>query len=166
MSPAAKLIKEARRAAGLTQAELARRACTSQSAVAAYEAATKVPTTDTLDRLLRAAGVSLGIVPTSGPQRSASGLRELLRRHRNEILEVAANNGATNVRVFGSLARGEEQEGSDVDLLVDMDPGSSLLDQVRLRRALNELLGVEVDVVTSGGLLDRDAAILRKATPV
>lgn len=166
MSSAPKLIKDARRAAGLTQAELARRARTSQSAIAAYEAAAKVPTTDTLDRLLRAAGVGIGIVPLPTAQRNASDLRELLRRRRNEILEVAAKNGATNVRVFGSVARGEEQEGSDVDLLVDMDLGSSLLGQVRLRRALNELLGVEVDVVASGGLLDRDAAILREAAPL
>lgn len=96
----------------------------------------------------------------------AADLRKLLRDHRDEILELAASHGATNIRVFGSVARGEESHESDLDLLVDLDPGCSLLDQVRLRRALGELLGVEVDVVTSRGLLDRDAAILKEATPV
>lgn len=73
---------------------------------------------------------------------------------------------ATNVRVFGSVARGEEGPTSDLDLLVDMRPGYSLLHQVRLRRDLKKLLGVEVDVVTSGGLLDRDIEILAEAIPV
>lgn len=73
---------------------------------------------------------------------------------------------ATNVRVFGSVARGEERPTSDLDLLVDMRPGYSLLHQVRLRRDLKKLLGVEVDVVTSGGLLDRDIEILAEAIPV
>jgi predicted nucleotidyltransferase len=69
--------------------------------------------------------------------------------------------------VFGSVARGEETEASDVDLLVDTDPGRSLLDQVRLRRELGELLGVDVDVVTTGGLLERDGnTILGEAVPL
>jgi predicted nucleotidyltransferase len=166
MSVAAKLIREARQAAGLTQAELARRSRTSQSAVAAYESAAKVPTAGTLDRLLHAAGAKIGTLPLRPKGLRRAGLRKLLHDHRDEILEVAAKNGATNVRVFGSIARGEEGYGSDVDLLVDMDPGCSLLDQVRVRRALAKLLGVEVDVVTSGGLLDRDAGILEEATPI
>lgn len=166
MGVAAKLIREARRAAGLTQGQLARRSRTSQPAVAAYESAAKVPTAETLDRLLRAAGVRITTLPLSQSDQRTAGLRKLLRDRRSEILEVTARNGASNVRVFGSVARGDEGEGSDVDLLVDMEPGRSLLDQVRLRRALNELLGVEVDVVTSGGLLDRDEDILREATPL
>lgn len=166
MSVAAKLIKDARRSAGLTQGQLAHRSRTSQSAVAAYESSAKVPTAKTLDRLLRAAGVTIVTQPLPREGRGPAVLQELLRDHRVEILELAARNGATNVRVFGSIARGEEHQGSDVDLLVDLDPGRSLLDQVRLRRALTSLLGVEVDVVASGGLLERDAAILKEAIPV
>lgn len=166
MSVAARLIREARQAAGLTQGELARRSFTSQSAVAAYESAAKVPTAETLDRLLRSAGVTIETRPLPRGGRRNATLQELLRERRDEILEVAAKNGAANVRVFGSVARGEEQHGSDVDLLVDMDPGCSLLDQVRLRRALIGLLGVEIDIVTSGGLLERDAGILKEAIPV
>lgn len=165
MSIAAKLIREARRAVGMSQDELARRSQTSQSAVAAYESAAKVPTAATLDRLLRAAGVGIGTYPLPRSRRSGS-VRKLLQDHREEIVETAGRHGARNVRVFGSLARGEERQGSDIDLLVDMDRGYSLLDHVRLRRALNELLGVEVDVITTGGLLERDTSILEEATPI
>lgn len=162
----AKLIKESRTAAGLTQAELARRAGTSQPAIAAYEAGDKVPRVATLERLLEATGTSL----TASRPRSAGGrgrLRGLLQEHRREILELAASHNAANVRIFGSVARGEDTGRSDVDLIVDMDGRRSLLDQVRLRRALSELLGVDVDLVTSGGLLERDrSTILREAIPI
>ena len=162
----ATLIKEARTAAGLTQAELARRAGTSQPAVAAYESGDKIPTVTTLERLLRVAGATL----TASHPRSGGRTRRLPRLihdHRREILETAERHHATNVRVFGSVARGQDTDRSDIDLLVDMDPGRSLLEQVRLRRALAELLGVEVDIVTSGGLLGRDRElILKEAVPI
>lgn len=162
----AKLIKEARTAAGLTQAELARRAGTSQPTVAAYESGDKVPTVATLDRLLRAAGVALTVTPRPEAPRTTR-LRRLLREHRREILDLAAKHHARNVRVFGSVARGEATDRSDIDLLVDLEPGRSLLDQVRLRRALSELLGVEVDVVASGGLRERDRRTIHKeAVPI
>jgi predicted nucleotidyltransferase/DNA-binding XRE family transcriptional regulator len=161
------LIKQARRAAGLTQAELGRRARTSQSAVAAYESGAKTPSVETLERLLRATGQRLGSgpAPQSGRRRSAP-LSRLLRSHRSEILAIARKHHASNVRVFGSVARRQDRSGSDVDLLVDVDPAGSLLDQVRLRRALIGLLGVEVDVVSSNGLLPRDSAILDEAVPL
>lgn len=166
MKLSSKLIKEARTAAGLTQVELARRAGTSQPTVAAYESGEKVPTVGTLERLLHAAGVDLVAAPTS-PGPHATDLRRLLRDKRERILEVAAKHGARNLRIFGSVARGEEDERSDIDLLVEMEEGSSLLDQVRLRRGLAKVLGVEVDVVTSGGLRDRDReTILRQAVSI
>lgn len=165
MTISARLIKEARTAAGLTQAELARRAGTSQPTVAAYESGDKIPNVATLDRLLRATGASLA-ADLPRPMQPTGRLGRLLRERRDQILEVAANHHAGNVRVFGSVARGEEDEGSDIDLLVDMEPGRSLLDQVRLRRAIGELLGLDVDVVTSGGLLERDASLLEEALPI
>ena len=67
------------------------------------------------------------------------------------------------VRLFGSLARGEERPGSDVDLLIDFDRESSLFDLIRLKRELEELLGLPVDVVSTGGLKERDARILAEA---
>jgi predicted nucleotidyltransferase len=80
---------------------------------------------------------------------------ELLATHREAILAVAAKHGAVNVRVFGSAARGEADYESDIDLLVDMQPGRSLLDLGGLVVELTELLGRDVDVVTSRALKER-----------
>lgn len=77
---------------------------------------------------------------------------QLVKSKRDEILRVAARHGAHNVRVFGSVARGEAGEGSDVDLLVDLEPGRTGLDQAGLMLDLEELLGCRVDVVTEAGL--------------
>ncbi len=68
--------------------------------------------------------------------------------HRDAILALAAEHGATDVRIFGSVARGDEDETSDVDVLVKMLPGRSLFDQGALLMDLRELLGCKVDVVT------------------
>ena len=78
-----------------------------------------------------------------------------LRRQRDEILRVAAAHGARNVRVFGSVARGEADEASDVDFLVELETGRSLLDHAGLWLALEALLGCKVDVVTERGLKPR-----------
>jgi predicted nucleotidyltransferase len=82
-------------------------------------------------------------------------LQELIASKREAILEVAARNGAYNVRVFGSVARGEADERSDVDFLVDMEPGRTLLDLGGLHADLEELLGVKVDVGTERSLKPR-----------
>jgi len=77
---------------------------------------------------------------------------ESLRRYRGEILDVAARHGARNVRVFGSVARGDDHEGSDVDVLIDVEPGRTLLDVIALEQDLQQLLGRNVEVLTDGGL--------------
>lgn len=77
---------------------------------------------------------------------------DLLSTHRDEILAVAERHGARNVRVFGSVARGDADDASDIDLLVDMQAGRSLLDLGGLLMELRELLGRNVDVVTVHGL--------------
>jgi hypothetical protein len=79
-------------------------------------------------------------------------LEELLKEKRPEILQIAAKHGARNVRVFGSVARGDAGEDSDVDFLVDFEPGWSLLDHAALILDLQELLGRKADVLTEGGL--------------
>jgi hypothetical protein len=79
-------------------------------------------------------------------------LDELLRTRREEILRLAAIHGARNIRVFGSVARGEADEGSDVDFLVEMEPGRSLLDMGGLLMDLQALLGRQVDVISACGL--------------
>jgi hypothetical protein len=92
---------------------------------------------------------------------------DLLRERREEILRIAAKHGARNVRVFGSAARGEAGDESDIDLLVGFEPGRTLLDQASLVVELEELLGRKVDVVTEGGLywlLRR--RILKEARPL
>ena len=80
---------------------------------------------------------------------------ELLKDKREAILQIAAKHGARNVRVFGSVARGEADDQSDIDFLVDMEPGRSLLDLGGLLMDLQDLLGQNVDVVTERGLKPR-----------
>ncbi|RJP73417.1 MAG: nucleotidyltransferase [Candidatus Zixiibacteriota bacterium] len=82
-------------------------------------------------------------------------LDELLKIKRAAILEIAARHDARNVRVFGSVARGEADEQSDIDFLVDMESGRSLFDLGGLLMDLRELLGRDVDVVTERGLKER-----------
>jgi hypothetical protein len=80
---------------------------------------------------------------------------ELLKDKQREILSLAAKYGARNVRVFGSVARGEADERSDIDFLVEMEPGRSLLDLGGLQAELEMLFGCPVDVVTEKGLKGR-----------
>ncbi len=82
-------------------------------------------------------------------------LDELLQTKREDILRTANRHGAFNVRVFGSVARGEADAESDIDLLVDMEPGRSLLDLSGLLIDLEDILGCNVDVMTERGLRDR-----------
>ena len=90
-----------------------------------------------------------------------------LKRHRAEILRLAAKYGATDVRVFGSVARGEADESSDIDFLVRMSPGRSAFDIGGLLMDLQDLLGRRVDVVTERGLRPRMRdRVLREAIPV
>jgi predicted nucleotidyltransferase len=76
----------------------------------------------------------------------------LVKRHRNAIMRLAQVHGARNVRIFGSVARASTHSDSDLDLLIDLEPGRSLLDRVALIQDLEELLGIPVDVVTTKGL--------------
>ena len=82
-------------------------------------------------------------------------LHELQTTKREQILYCAERSGARNVRIFGSVARGDNDARSDVDFLVDLEPGRSLLDLIRLQRTLEALLDTSVDVVSSRGLRER-----------
>jgi predicted nucleotidyltransferase len=92
---------------------------------------------------------------------------QLLKEKREELLRVCARHGARNVRIFGSVARGESDEASDLDLLVEMEPGRSLLDLGGLQYELERLLGRRVDIVTERGLKRRIRdRVLREAVAV
>jgi predicted nucleotidyltransferase len=93
-------------------------------------------------------------------------INEILAK-REEIVRIAAKHGAYNVRIFGSAARGEADAESDVDILVDLEPGRSLLDHAALLLYLQQLLGCKVDVVTTRGLRERiRERVLQEAIPL
>ena len=145
-------IRSARQVMGLTQADLAKRAKTTQSAVAAYENGSRKPSEHTLSRLLTAMGFKPSL---------------LIDRRRADIIQIASRYRADNIRIFGSVARREDTSLSDIDLLVKFDRGVSLLDLVALEDELGETLGVEVDVVSEGGLrLPKHQSILDDSRPL
>ncbi|MBK5290648.1 MAG: nucleotidyltransferase family protein [Acidobacteriia bacterium] len=78
--------------------------------------------------------------------------QELIRQHRGRILELASRHGARNVRLFGSTARGDAGPSSDIDLLVEMEPGRNYFHLVALWQDLEELLGRRVDMLSDGGV--------------
>jgi predicted nucleotidyltransferase len=95
------------------------------------------------------------------------GIEELLLPFKEEILRIAAKYGAYNLRVFGSVARGEARPDSDIDFLVDLEPGRNLLDRIALIQDLEELLNRKIDVAKPSNLheLIKDK-ILSEAVPL
>ena len=149
------LLKRARHEAKLTQLELAARAGTSQPAVARYEAEAAIPTIPTLERLLAVCGRQLristsreGSAPPSSIRGQTGAQAALLRRERKRLLAAAQSHGARNVRVFGSVARGDARPDSDIDLLVEFGTGRTLLDLAGFRNDAAAILGQDVDVAT------------------
>jgi predicted nucleotidyltransferase len=95
------------------------------------------------------------------------GLNKVVQENRREILEIARKHGAYNVRIFGSVARGEADAASDLDVLVELEPDRSLLDLGGLLVDLEELLACKVDVVTERGLKARIRdRVLQEAVPL
>lgn len=145
-------IRAARDAVGLTQSELARAAHVPQPNISAYENGHREPSPEVLERI-RAA---LRVRPS-----------EQLGRHREEVLALVARHHAGDPLVFGSVARGDDAADSDVDLLVRFSEEARLFDEIGLRLALSELLGVEVDVIgvdaLQGAFRDR---VLAEAVPL
>lgn len=90
-------------------------------------------------------------------------LDDLIQQHRGEILALLNQHAARSIAVIGSVARGDATPASDIDFLVEFEPSSSLLDLIRLEEALSQLLGVDVDVISRGALLDRDEEIRSEA---
>jgi predicted nucleotidyltransferase len=91
-------------------------------------------------------------------------LEEVRSRYRSQIIALAEKRGANNIRVFGSVARGDQRYDSDIDFLVDFEPGRSLLDLTGLWLDLEGTLGCKVDVISSRGLKPRLASeVMRDA---
>lgn len=145
-------IRAERRAAGLSQSQLARAAGVPQPNLSAYENGRRVPSPEVLERLDRA----LAIRPSAR-----------VEQHRSLIRALVSEHHAASPRVFGSVARGDDEPGSDVDLLVDFTDEASLLDEVGLRLALSDLLQVDVDVVGADTLKGHvRERVLREAVDV
>ena len=133
-------IRVERRAAGLSQSQLARAAAIPQPNLSAYENGRRVPSPEVLDRIRRA----LAVRPSAR-----------VEQHRESIRALVAEHHAVSPRIFGSVARGDDEPGSDIDLLVEFTEDASLLDEIALRLALADLLQVNVDVVAVDTLRGR-----------
>ena len=145
------MIRDARVRARLSQTDLAQRAGVAQSVISAYESDRREPGLRTLNKLIAATGHQLTVDVIAAPDQRLglpdTRLGRRLRRRRRAIVDLAARHGARNVRVFGSVARGEDTSRSDIDLLVDLDDGVGLVALAALERELAEVLGATVDVV-------------------
>lgn len=169
-------VRHARTRAGLSQAELAMKAGTSQPALARYETGVALPTIPTLERLLSGCGQRLELRTSDANDRTASAssvrgqlgpLAQQLRRRRSRLLDSARAHGVRRVCAFGSIARGEAGPTSDIDLLVELAPGRTLLDLLGFRNEATEILGVPVDVATPDMLKERiRAEVLAEAVPL
>ena len=132
----AQQFKRARTQAGLTQADVARISGVPQPNISAIERDRLTPRPETVERLRRAT------------QLSASRAVELFR---TRMLDLVTIHHGSNPRIFGSVARGEDRPGSDIDLLVDFDADATYFDLVGLRLDLEELMGLPVDIVHDDG---------------
>lgn len=164
-------LRQARESARLSQTDVARRAGIAQSVISAYESGRREPSMQTLAKLIEATGHELVLAVVPSPDRTLglpnTPLGRRLRRRRKAAIDAAEKRRAHNVRVFGSVARGEDTETSDIDLLVDLEEGVGLLDLIGLERELSELLGLEVDVVPADTLKPRiRARVLAEAIPL
>lgn len=144
-------VLEIRKNARLTQKELASLSGVAQPNIAAYERGARRPSSSMLQRLAAAAK----------PRPSG-----VLKSNKPTIRRLAKEHKAIDVRVFGSVSRGDDRPGSDLDLLVTFSPDASLFDQVGLAQDLEDVLGIHVDVVSAGGLRPAHAEILAEAKPL
>ncbi|MGY1840678.1 MULTISPECIES: helix-turn-helix domain-containing protein [unclassified Modestobacter] len=161
LASAGELLKDARSRAGLTQAQVAERAGVTQSVISVYESGRRQPSLPVLLDLVAASGhrVDVTLVPAapevaeSASRRPLSGpLGRRVLRHREQLGACLAARGARLIGVFGSVARGADGPESDVDLLIDLPASAGLFELGRMRRDLEELLGVPVDLVPASGL--------------
>ncbi|MFN2521309.1 MAG: nucleotidyltransferase domain-containing protein [Candidatus Limnocylindria bacterium] len=168
-------IAEARALRGLSQHALASDLRVDRSAISKMESASRGVSSHEIAEIARVTGKPVdwflsGDASVHRMRREAAegaGLLRLVRRKRNAIETAAGKHGARRLRLFGSTARGDAVADSDVDFLVQMDEGRTLLDQAAFLLELQSILGRSVDVVTEAGLRDRiRARVLSEAIPL
>ena len=160
MVDAALLVRSARERANMSARDLAAASGVSASTVTRIERGEVNPTVVMLERLLQASGNQLDVVVSPRPLRPT--LAEL-RSHRNTIIGIVESFGGSNVRVFGSVARGDTGDHSDIDVLIDVPAGTGLITIERIAEAIEGAVPWRVDVVTSGAAHGRMAHILDEA---
>lgn len=146
-------IAEARRANGLSQAALARAISLDRTAVSKIESDQRRVSSLELQSIARALNRPIQSF-FSGISQATDPLR-VVRKKRSAVLRIARKHGARSIRIFGSAARGDATRESDIDLLVEMEPGRGLFEQAAMLLELQGLLGRDVDVVTVEGLRER-----------
>ena len=146
----AEVLRDARQLGGLTQAQLSTRSGVTQSVISAYERGRREPGAETFLMLIEAAGLDFIIrVPITNYQHPTlpdSAQTRALVKHRQQILDLVAQYHASNVRIFGSVARGEASPDSDIDILVDFGPNTGLFSIVALQESLSKLLHFPIDL--------------------
>lgn len=140
--------------------ELAARSGVSASTVTRIEHGDINPTIAMLERLLEASGNELEVRVSP---RSAQPTIEALRTRRAAIVKAIESFGGSNVRIFGSVARGDARDDSDVDLLIDVPPGTGLVTVERMTEAIEAVVPWPVDVLTSGAARGRMAHVVDEA---
>jgi uncharacterized protein len=151
----ATLLRSARHRAHLTQQQLADRAGVTQSVISAYESGRRQPSLPTLTALVAATGFELDAQLRTTPRRldALTGpIGRRVRRQRRRLVDRAAGQGIGNLRVFGSVARGEDGPDSDLDLLADVPAGMGLVGLGRARDELEAIIGCRVDLVPASDL--------------
>lgn len=130
--------------------QLADRAGVTQSVISTYENGRREPSLAALQRLLLAAGftTAIDLLPVAAPPP----LRDRVMAVRTELVAIVHRGGGRNPRLFGSVARGEDGPASDVDLMVDLEPGLGFFALMRIQDQAEQLLGVHVDVVDAAGM--------------
>ena len=136
--------------AGLTQVELAAIANVAQSVVSAYESSRREPSFETIRKLVSAAGFDLDVMLVAAA--SVSPRRRTVENNAARLRRTLRQLGATNVRLFGSVARGDDGPDSDIDLLVDLAPNVGLFALGRMRSEAERILDAPVDLVPANSL--------------
>ncbi|MGM7670509.1 helix-turn-helix domain-containing protein [Microbacterium sp. A93] len=159
MGRAAELLRIARQESGLTQVALAQLAGVTQSVISEYENGRREPSFAVVDHLLSTIGLTIEVSPLL-VERGHVRTRVLARA--NELRAALEPLGAEIIRLFGSVARGDDTESSDVDLLVDVSPTVGMFDLLRMQREAEALLGRRVDLIPRSGLKPDIARIIER----